>query len=87
MEKKQYLPKMTSICGIPVIRGVLDPGSPPKDPNPDSGSTIGGHAVVPPVHDDPMDTSGFGGSGSDLSLVDNEVNRLFEEEEKLGKAL
>ena len=66
---------MTSVCGIPVIRGVLAP----KDPIPDSGSTIGGPPVVPPVHD-PMDTSGFGGSGSDLSLVDDEVNRLLEED-------
>ena len=59
--------------GAPLHSPATEMSPPPPPVN--SGSTNAG----PPVQD-PMDTSGYGGSGSDLSLAEEEVNRLLEED-------
>ena len=63
-----------STGGAPLHPPATEMSTPPPPPV-NSGSTNAG----PPVQD-PMDTSGYGGSGSDLSLADDEVNRLLEED-------
>ena len=73
-------------AGIPVFRvtAVTESreGSPPILQIVDPGDTLGGPATIPPVFDDSrtMDTSGFDGSGSDMSMMEEEVDRLLEED-------
>ena len=73
-------------AGIPVFRvtAVTESreGSPPILQIVDPGDTLGGPATIPPVFDDSrtMDTSGFDGSGSDMSMMEEEVDRLLEKD-------
>ena len=57
-------------------RGFSKGGAPLHPPATDTSATI------PPVLDDSrnMDTSGFDGSGSDMSMNEEEVNRLLEKD-------
>ena len=77
-------------AGIPVFRvtAVTEgrEGSPPILHTVDPGNTLGGPATIPPVLDDShaMDNSGFDRSGSDMSMMKEEVNRLLEEEKGQG---
>ena len=60
-------------------RGFSTGGAPLHPPATD---TTGGPATIPPVLDDSrnMDTSGFDGSGSDVSMNEEEVERLLEKD-------
>ena len=79
------LNKKARAAGIPVFRVTAVTESregPPHIHNiVDPGDTLGGPATIPPVLDDShtMETSGFDGSGSDMSMMEEEVNRLLEE--------
>ena len=62
-------------------RGFSKGGAPLHPPAP-ATDTSGGPATIPPVLDDSrnMDTSGFDGSGSDVSMNEEEVERLLEKD-------